>query len=44
MTVYKSFNQALFPYAYGLGLSNNATTPNTQLDVAVGSILDLMQQ
>ena len=40
MTVYKSFNQALFPYAYGLGLSNNATTPNTKLDVAVGSILD----
>lgn len=40
MTTYKSFNQALFPYAYGLGLSNNATTPNTKLDVAVGSILD----
>ena len=40
MTVYKSYNQALFPYAYGLGLSNNATTPNTKLDVAVGSILD----
>lgn len=40
MTVYKSFNQALFPYAYGLGLSNNASTPNTKLDVAAGSILD----
>jgi hypothetical protein len=40
MTVYKSFNQALFPYAYGLGLSNNAVTPNTKLDVAVGSVLD----
>jgi hypothetical protein len=40
MTVYKSFNQALFPYAYGLGLSNNATTPNTKLDVAAGSVLD----
>lgn len=40
MTTYKSYNQALFPYAYGLGLSNNATTPNTKLDVAVGSILD----
>lgn len=40
MTTYKSYNQALFPYAYGLGLSNNATTPNTKLDVAAGSILD----
>ena len=40
MTTYKSYNQALFPYAYGLGLSNNATTPDTELDVAVGSILD----
>lgn len=40
MTTYRSFNQALFPYAYGLGLSNNATTPNTMLDVAAGSILD----
>ena len=40
MTVYKSFNQALFPYAYGLGLSNNAATPNTKLDVAAGSVLD----
>lgn len=40
MATYKSYNQALFPYAYGLGLSNNATTPNTKLDVAVGSILN----
>lgn len=40
MTVYKSYDQALFPYAYGLGLSSNAVTPNTKLDVAVGSILD----
>ncbi len=27
-------------YANGLGISNNATTPNTKLDVAVGTILD----
>jgi hypothetical protein len=40
MATYKSFNQNLFPYAYGLGLSNNATTPNTKLDVAVGSVLN----
>lgn len=40
MATYKSYNQNLFPYAYGLGLSNNATTPNTKLDVAVGSVLN----
>lgn len=40
MATYKSYNQALFPYAYGLGLSNNATTPNTKLDIAAGSILN----
>lgn len=34
---YSSF---IVPYAFGLGISNDATTPNTQLDVAVGSILD----
>lgn len=27
-------------YANGLGISNNATTPNTKLDVATGTILD----
>lgn len=27
-------------YANGLGISNNATTPNTKLDIAVGSIMD----
>ena len=27
-------------YANGLGISNDATTPNTKLDVAIGSILD----
>ena len=27
-------------YVNGLGLSNDATTPNTKLDVAIGSILD----
>ena len=43
MATFKSYDQALFPYAYGLGLSNNATTPNTKLDVAVGSILDSTQ-
>lgn len=40
MTVYKSYDQNLFPYAYGLGLSNNVATPDTRLDVAAGSILD----
>ncbi len=34
------FGQTPWKYANGLGLSNNATTPNTLLDVAVGSILD----
>ncbi len=34
---YSSF---IASYANGLQISNNATTPNTKLDVAVGSILD----
>ena len=27
-------------YVNGLGISNNATTPNTKLDVAAGTCLD----
>ena len=34
------FAQAPWGYANGLKISNNATTPNTQLDIATGSILD----
>lgn len=34
------FGQVDWEYANGLALSNNATTPNTKLDVATGSILD----
>jgi hypothetical protein len=41
--VYRQFGQVPFSYANGLGLSNNATTPNTKLDVAAGSILDSTQ-
>lgn len=40
MANYRSYAQAPTPYVYGLGLANNATTPTTALDVAVGSILD----
>jgi hypothetical protein len=34
------FGQVDWKYANGLALSNNATTPNTKIDVATGSILD----
>lgn len=34
------YGQVPWHYANGLGLSNDATTPNTLLDVATGSILD----
>ena len=34
------FKSFIASYANGLGLSNNATTPLTKLDVAAGSILD----
>ena len=40
MTTYKSYNTAPFMFVNGLGISNNATTPNTKLDIASGSILD----
>lgn len=43
MTTSKSYNQALFNFANGLVLSNDATTPNTLLDVAAGLILDSTQ-
>ena len=34
------FAQNPWHYANGLRISNNATTPNTKIDVAVGSIMD----
>ncbi len=34
------YGQVPWQYANGLKISNNATTPNTKLDIAVGSILD----
>jgi len=37
---YVQFGQIPFSYATGLRISNNTTTPNTKLNVAVGSILD----
>ena len=40
MSTYLQFGQIPFNFCSGLGLSNNATTPNTKLDVATGSILD----
>jgi len=40
MTTYKSYNTAPFAFINGLGISNNATTPNTKLDIAAGSTLD----
>lgn len=36
----KQYGQQPFYYVNGLGLSNDATTPNTKLDVAVGTIID----
>lgn len=39
-TTYNSFAKFSFYYANGLGISNDATTPNTLLDIATGSILD----
>ena len=36
----KQYGQQPFYYVNGLGISNNATTPNTQLDIAAGTILD----
>lgn len=38
--VYKAYARFPFDYVNGLGLSNNATTPNTKLDVAAGSTID----
>jgi len=37
---YKQYGQVPFFYANGLGLSNDATTPNSKLDVAIGTIID----
>jgi hypothetical protein len=34
------YAQNVWKYANGLAISNNATTPNTKLDIATGSILD----
>ncbi len=34
------FGQIDWHYANGLAISNNATTPDTKLDIAVGSVLD----
>lgn len=36
----KQYGQQPFYYVNGLGLSNDATTPNTKLDVAIGTCLD----
>lgn len=40
---YKQYGQIPFFYANGLGLSNNATTPNTKIDVATGTMIDSTQ-
>lgn len=40
---YKQYGQIPFFYANGLGISNNATTPNTKLDVEAGTMLDSTQ-
>jgi hypothetical protein len=42
MATYRKFPYGSFlpDYANGLAISNNATTPNTKLDVATGTILD----
>lgn len=40
MSTYLQFGQVPFNFVTGLGISNNATTPNTKLNVATGSILD----
>lgn len=40
MTVYKSYSATPFFYTNGLGISNNATTPLTKLDIATGSVVD----
>ena len=40
MTTYKSYNTAPFQFINGLGISNDATTPNTLLDIGAGSTLD----
>ena len=42
-TQYNSFATFGVYYANGLGISNDATTPNTLLDVATGSIMDSTQ-
>lgn len=36
----RQYGQAPFAYFNGLGLSNDATTPNSIIDIAVGSCLD----
>lgn len=40
---YRQYGQIPFFYANGLGISNNATTPNTKIDIAAGTILDSTQ-
>lgn len=41
--VYRQFGQVPFSYVNGLRISNDATTPNSVLDVAIGTILDSTQ-
>ena len=36
----KQYGQQPFYYLNGLGISNNATTPNTKLDIAAGTCID----
>lgn len=40
MSTYKQYGQVPFAYVNGFGISNDATTPNTLLDVAAGSCMD----
>lgn len=40
MSTYTQFGQVPFAYTNGLNISNNATTPNTVIDIAVGSVMD----
>jgi len=37
---YKQYGQIPFFYMNGLGISNDATTPNTKLDIAAGTCID----
>ena len=38
--IYRQFGQVPFNYANGLAITNDATTPNSLINVGAGSVMD----